>query len=244
MPDAADRPVLGAVGQAVACLGKALTEDVWRLQGPELGAVLEGLDELRRGTERLTIAGVSDAAERGVASDEGFSSVTDYVTGHAPSLGVGEANQFVKVAKACQEGKNAALAQAVASGEVPVRKGFQVVGALDKIDPFVGFEDYQQRLAELMATALGGTDADLRRQVRDIIDQSRPPVDSDVFAGKQHQARSLTEHAAGGGMTEFRWRLGPGVRHSSKPRSDHCPNPNPMRTGQTCAPPRSGGRTR
>ena len=66
-----DRPVLGGVQAAVACLGKALTQDLWRLQGTELGHVLQGLDQVRRDTERLILGAVGEAAGWGAAGMRG-----------------------------------------------------------------------------------------------------------------------------------------------------------------------------
>ncbi len=207
--DTADRPVLGSAGVAREQLSKAVTEDVWRLQGPELATVLEALDQIRRDTERLTIKLTAEAAVRGAVHDEGFSSVTDYLTGHAPSLPVGEANQFVKVAQACTQARNEPLAAAVASGVLPLRKAFRLLHALAQIEKFVTFEQYLADQQILLPLAIGGTDAELRKATNHLIECARPEADSDAYAAKQHQARSLTERAVGGDMTEFRWRLDP-----------------------------------
>lgn len=207
--DPAERPVLGPAGGACELLGKALSQDLWRLQGSEPGAALEQLDQIRRDTERLTIKLTAEAAERGAAHDEGFSSVTDYVTGHAPSLGVGEANQFVKVARACGQTKHEPLAAAVGSGLLPLRKAFRLLHALSRIERFVSVADYLADQQILLPLAVGGTDAELRKGTNHLIDCARPEVDSDVYAARQRQARSLTERAAGGDMTDFRWLLDP-----------------------------------
>ena len=55
-------------------MGKAVGQDVWRLQEPELGAVLAGLEAVRRDAERLLVAVTGEALSRGVPGTSGFSS--------------------------------------------------------------------------------------------------------------------------------------------------------------------------
>ena len=106
------RPVLGAVSDAVASLGKALTEPTWALGDAELGLVLEQLDVLRRDTERLLVETVGDATGRGTPDAENCSSATDYVVAHSPSLDGPAAHRVVRVAAACRPAKHAPRAEA------------------------------------------------------------------------------------------------------------------------------------
>ena len=210
-PSAAEpaRPVLGAVADAVTALGKALTEPTWALQDAELGRVLEQLDELRRGTERLLVDVTGDATGRGTPDGENCSSATDWVAGHCPSLGAPAAHQTVKVANACKEAKHGPLAEAVRAGEVSVRRADRVLAAMGQIEPFLTFEQHIADEQIVLPIAMTGTDRQLRLALAHLVACARPQDDSDEFEVKQRRGRGLFERAVAGGLAEFVWRLDP-----------------------------------
>ncbi len=209
-PGEPTRPVLGAVSDAVASLGKALTEPTWALGDTELGLVLEQLDVLRRDAERLLVDTVTDATGRGTPDAENCSSATDWVAGHSPSLDGPAAHRVVRVAAACREAKHAPLAEAVRSGQVGVRAAERVIQAMDQMSPFLTFEQHvADEETVLPVAATGGTDRQLRQILRHLVECARPEADSDAFEDAQRRGRGLFERAVAGDLTEFVWRLAP-----------------------------------
>ena len=202
-----DRPVVAELASALALLDRALAQDAWRMQEADLGAALEQLDAIRGRTERVSLGLVAQADERGTASSEGASSLTDWVTGHSPGLHVTEAHRLVTVARACRMPCHAPLAEAVQSGAVPGRKAARVLSALDQIRPFVDPEDYEADQHILIPLAMKGTDRELTIATRHLVAVAAPERDTERLARAQRQARSLRERQGAGGVTEFTWRL-------------------------------------
>ncbi len=203
------RPVLGAVGDAVAALGKAVTEPTWALQDAELGQVLEQLDQLRRDTERLLVEVTGDATGRGTPDTERCSSATDWVTGHCPSLGALAAHQTVRVASACREAKHAPLADAVRAGDVSVRAADRVIKAMERIEPFLTFDQHVEDEQIVLPIAASGTDRQLRLALAHLVECASPDQDNEDLEAKQHRGRGLSERTVAGGLAEFIWRLDP-----------------------------------
>ena len=204
-----DRPVTGALAGALACLDAALREETWRMGESDLGPALEQLDAMRRGIERITLGVVGEADLRGTHTTSGASSLTDWVTGHSPSLQVRDAHQLVTVATACRQPCHGPLAEAVGSGAVPARKAARVISALDRIRPFVTAEDYEADQHILIPLALTGTDKELTLATRHLVALAAPERDTDRLAAAQRQSRTLLERPGAGGVTEFTWRLDP-----------------------------------
>ncbi|TQL56436.1 HNH endonuclease [Oryzihumus leptocrescens] len=202
-------PVTGALADALGCLDQAVTEDTWRVPQRGLGQALEQLDALRRGIERLTLAVVADADQRGSATTAGASSLTDWVAGHSPSLHVRDAHQLVTVATACAQPCHGPLAEAVRSGLLPARKAARVLSALAQVRPFVDAEDYQADQHILIPLAATGTDRELTLATRHLIACAAPDRDTAALAAAQRQSRALLERPGAGGVTEFTWRLDP-----------------------------------
>jgi hypothetical protein len=204
-----DRPALGGVLVAADALGKAAGQEVWRLQEPELGAVLAGLEAVRRDTERLLVAVVGEALSRGAHHTQGFSSGVDYVRHHTPSLEPVEAHQLVTVAGACTEARHAPVAAAVDAGVVSVRRAAAVLRAMDQVRPFVDADQYLADQDIVLPVAVGGTEKDLRAVVRHLVECARPQRDSDAFEDAQRRARGLSVRPGPGELTDFTWRLDP-----------------------------------
>jgi hypothetical protein len=204
-----ERPVTGALAEAVTAIDKALADETWRLGEAELATGLERLDAIRRGVERMTLTLVAEADQRGTASTAGASSLTDWVASHSPSLHVREAHQLVTVARACARPCHAPLAEAVISGAVPARKAARVLSALDRIRPFVSAEDYEADQHILIPLALAGSDRELTLATRHLVALAAPARDVERLAASQRQSRTLLERPGTGGVTEFTWRLDP-----------------------------------
>jgi hypothetical protein len=207
--DAEGRPVLGGVQAAATALARAAEQESWRLQGDELGAVLEGLDSVRRDVERVMVAVVGDAVGRNTPDAEGHSSGADYVASHSAGLDPAGAHQAVRVAVACRLDKHRPLADAVAAGKVPVRKADRVLRALEQIEPFLAFEEYVADQAVILPVAMTGTDRELRQVLRHLVECARPGQDSDDFERAQRRGRGMYERAVAGDLTEFVVRLDP-----------------------------------
>jgi len=202
-------PVTGALAGALGWLETALTEDTWRVPEPGLGEALAQLDALRRGVERLTLAVVAEADQRGSASTAGASSLTDWLAGHSPSLHVREAHQLVTVATACAQPCHGPLAEAVRSGTLPARKAARVLSALAQVRPFVDHEDYEADQHILIPLAVTGTDRELTLATRHLVACAAPERDTETLAAAQRQSRALHERPGAGGVSEFTWRLDP-----------------------------------
>lgn len=202
-------PVTGPLADALACLEQARTDEVWRVPERGLGQALGQLDALRRGIERLTLALVADADQRGTATREGASSLTDWVAGHCPGLAVREAHQLVTVAQACARPCHGPLAEAVRAGTLPARKAARVLAALAHVRPFVDAEDYQADQHILIPLAVTGTDRELTLATRHLVACAAPDRDTEALAAAQRQSRALLERQGPGGLTEFTWRLDP-----------------------------------
>ncbi|MGZ4742341.1 MAG: DUF222 domain-containing protein [Oryzihumus sp.] len=202
-------PVAGARADALDCLDRALTQDTWRVPEPGLGQALAQLDALRRGIERLTLAVVADAYQRGSATTSGASSLTDWVAGHCPSLAVREAHQLVTVATACAMPCHGPLAEAVRAGTLPARKAAQVLSALAQVRPFVDAQDYEADQHILIPLAVSGTDRELTLATRHLVACAAPERDTAALAAAQHQSRAQHERPGAGGVSEFTWRLDP-----------------------------------
>src|SRR6478672_1576044 len=202
-------PVTGALAGALGWLETALTEDTWRVPEPGLGEALAQLDALRRGVERLTLAVVAEADQRGSASTAGASSLTDWLAGHSPSLHVREAHQLVTVATACAQPCHGPLAEAVRSGTLPARKAARVLSALAQVRPFVDHEDYEADQHILIPLAVCGTDKELTLATRHLVACAVPERDTEALAAAQRQSRTLLERHGPGGVSEFTWRLDP-----------------------------------
>lgn len=206
LTEQAGGPVTGALADALGSLDMALTDDTWRVPEGGLVLTLDQLDSLRRGVERLTLALVADADQRGT---EGASSLTDWVAGHSPSLPVREAHQLVTVARACAQPAHGPLAAAVRSGAMPARKAARMLSALAQIRPFVDAADYEADQHILIPLAVNGTDRELTMATRHLVAWAAPERDTEALAAAQRQSRTLLERPGAGGVTEFTWRLNP-----------------------------------
>jgi hypothetical protein len=226
-----DRPVLGSVATAGEHLTKAVREDVWRLQEPELGAVLAGLEAVRRDTERLLVAVVGEALSRGVHHTQGFSSGVDYVRHHTPSLEPVEAHQLVQVAVASREARHAPVAAAVAAGTVSVRRAAAVLRAMEQVRPFVDAGQYLADQDIVLPVAVGGSEKDLRAVVRHLVECARPQRDSDAFEAAQRRARGLSVRPGPGGADRLHLAVGP-RRRRVRPRRHRPPGQAATRRGR------------
>ncbi len=139
--DLASRRV--AVAAAVVAV-RGLASDLFAAVGSELGPLLSELDALGQACAAAQVAVVAEAVDRGEVTTSGSCgggpralSGVGWVLEHAPSLRAGGARAVVSLAQAFTKESNAPVAEALASGRVPVRSAAVVVDELARLRPLL-----------------------------------------------------------------------------------------------------------
>lgn len=197
---------LAGVGNALAGVDEqADSAGLTSVDNGHLGPCIEQLADLRLVTERLVVRFVIEAACRGSAIDEG-SSLHDWVAARVPWWTRSEVSQVVTVARASGRSGMEPVVQAVADGELPVRRAARLVSLLDRV-AVVADTDTVTRDAEILTSAAcdpGFSDRKLRQAGDHLLEVALPEHSAREEQRAKSKLRGVNESSlADGQLTRF-----------------------------------------
>ncbi len=202
------RPVLaGPVGDAARSLAGAEvgTAHLVRASEPELADRLDQLNDLRAVTERVTVAVVLEAANRGCHLDSGLS-LHDWLARRCPWLARAEVADLVTVARHLDHPAHDPIKTALAQGSLPVRRPARLLRALRQVQAVTDPDTYEADVAVLLPVAqdAGYTDAELKKVTDHLIATALPDRDTEAKEKAQRDLRGVHESSlANGSLVRF-----------------------------------------
>jgi Domain of unknown function (DUF222) len=200
------RPVLSSARAAAAALTGAEPSRLWALSGEEVSEALGQLEVIRAAAERLQLAVLSEASQRGLGAEDGWGPI-DWARRWAPGMTEQHAATLYTVAKAGTDHRLAGVTDAVASGNVSVAKAAQLCRFHGEVKGIADPQELAAMTRDLLEGARG-TDGLTERQLALAIRHAERFLKPDkdlVNEERAHRAhRALYKSAGPAGMTTYR----------------------------------------
>ena len=200
------RPVVSSARAAAAALAGAEPSRLWALSGEEVAEALGQLEVVRATAERLQVAVLTEASQRGLGAEDGWGPI-DWARRSAPGMAEEHATTLHSVAKAGADHRLANVTDAVAGGDLSVAKAAQICRFHGEVK---GIADPHE-LADMTRDLLGGARGDdglTQRQLAIAIRHAGRMLKPDkdlVNEERAHRAhRALYKSAGPAGMTTYR----------------------------------------
>lgn len=195
---------LAAVASGLETAHRA-TSDLFRDSVTQLSATVEHLGDLRADLERVTIAVLLEAADRGCHLDSDLS-LHDWVASRCPWLSRTEISDLVTVVTEIGRPAHAPIHAAIAGGALPVRRAARLLRCLRQIRPVTDPDTYQESISILLpvATGAGYSDTDLKKVSDHLLGLALSDTAHEARAKTAHELRGVHESSLGdGSLTRF-----------------------------------------
>ncbi len=221
---AADRvepAALALLRAAVVAVEKSAAEPAWPLSEAELAEAMSLVGRLRANSDRVEVATVTEALDRGLPTDHGWGTVDWIVrTGSAaaPGPSTGHATSVKRVAEAASRrrpgssqpaGELDAVSAAFASGALSLTKADQLLRFVADVERVADPEQVTADLTVLVESAPGLSERELataiRYAARLLTPSARLEREEEILRG----ARSFTKRPGPAGLAEYRLVLDP-----------------------------------
>jgi hypothetical protein len=198
--------VLSPARAAVSALTGAEPSQLWALSGEEVAEALWKLELIRAAAERLQVAVLREASQRGLGAEDGWGPI-DWARRSAPCMTEQHAATLLTVAKAEADHRLEAVTNAVATGDVSVAKAAQLCRFHGEVKGIADPQELADITRDLLKGA-SGTDGLTGRQLALAIRHAERFLKPDkelVNEERVHRAhRALYKSAGPAGMTTYR----------------------------------------
>lgn len=200
------RPVLSSARAAAAALGGAEPSRVWALSGEEVAEALGQLELIRAAAERLQVAVLAEASQRGLGAEDGWGPI-DWARRSAPGMSERHAATLQTVARAGADNRLTSVIDAVAAGDVSVAKAAQLCRFHSEVKGIADPQELAAMTRDLLEGAKsvdGLTERQLAVAIRHAGRLLKPDKDL-VNEERAHRAhRALHKSVGPAGMTTYR----------------------------------------
>lgn len=206
--DGPGRPVLagslGDAGRALVLAGLGAGQ-LFRASEGELDERFGDVDELRLALERVTVALTLESAGRGMHTSSGLS-LRDWLSTRCPWMSPGEIGDLAVLANGLTDAAHAPVREALAAGEVPVRRAARVLRALGRVRKACDEATYEQDVQIVLGAACQPvfTDADLQKVTDKLISAALPQKEQEDRERSVRALRGVNESSlADGSLVRF-----------------------------------------
>ena len=206
---------------AVAAVENSVVEPTWALSDSDLAEAVTLLGRLRAGTDRVEVAAVAEAVDRGLPTEQGWGTV-DWIMRHesrqAPAPSAAHAARVRRVAEAaCRRRPGSgdagvdldAASAAYASGVLSLARADQLLRFVDEVARVADGDAVAADLALLVQSAPRLTERELATALRYAARFLRPAALLEREEQSLRAARSLTKRPGPAGLAEYRLVLEP-----------------------------------
>lgn len=190
---------------------QAATVEPTRLAQRELRSALQRLDQIRAATDRVTIAVLAEAIDRGEAGSGGYR-LTDWILRLCPTMARSHAADLGRIASALASASGAEriahepIGVALDRGEISARRASMVLRALDRLRPVADEPTYAADVSILLDAARRTTfsEGDLARITDRLLTTALPEAELADRERCARQARGVVESSlADGSLIRF-----------------------------------------
>ncbi len=221
MPDPVEPAGLALLRAAVVAVEKSAAEPAWPLSGAELAEAMSLIGRLRANSDRVEVATVAEALDRGLPTDHGWGTVDWIVrteSAAAPGPSAGHAARVKRVAEATSRRRpgssepagelNAACA-AYAAGALSLTEADQLLRFVADVERVADPEQVTADLTVLVESAPSLTERELATAIRYAVRLLTPSTRLEREEETLRGARSLTKRPGPAGLAEYRLVLDP-----------------------------------